>query len=244
MLKYAFSLGLVFCVSLTISGQDNMKPEKTEVWEPEPVVVDPGLSGSPPSDAIVLFDGSSFDQWESTKSGIPAWELAEGSMIVQKGTGGIRTKEKFGSVQLHIEWRTPARVEGKGQGRGNSGIFLQGRYELQVLDSYNNRTYSNGQAGSIYKQAIPLVNASRGPGQWQTYDIIYHAPTFKSDSAFETHPSITVFHNGVLIQDHTMIKGTTEYIGPPKVSRHGDDVLMLQDHSNPVAYRNIWLRKI
>ncbi len=244
MRKFIWFVIVSFIVVSASSGQNEIKPEATEVWEPEPTVVEPGSISGPPSDAIVLFDGSNFDHWESTNGGTPGWELSEGAMIVQKGTGGIRTKEHFGSFQLHIEWRTPAKVEGKGQGRGNSGIFMQERYELQVLDSYQNRTYSNGQAGSIYKQSPPLVNASRGPGQWQVYDVIYHAPSFKNEKKYDRPPTITVLHNGVLIQDHTEIRGTTEYIGPPKVVKHGAAPLMLQDHSNPTAFRNIWIRKL
>ncbi len=231
-------------IFVTSADCQKMKPQETEVWEPEPAVVTPGKAMAPPSDAIVLFDGSNTDAWQHKDGSEVGWTIEGDALVVEKGKGGIYTKESFGSVQLHIEWRTPAVVEGEGQGRGNSGIFLQSVYELQVLDSYQNRTYSNGQAGSIYKQAIPLVNASRRPGEWQSYDIIYHAPTFESESEYATPPTITVFHNGVLIQDHTVIKGATKYIGPPTVKQHGEAPLMLQDHSNPTAFRNIWLRKI
>ncbi|MCB0688991.1 MAG: DUF1080 domain-containing protein [Saprospiraceae bacterium] len=226
------------------SSAQEMKPEETEVWQPEPEVITPGMNGSAPSDAIILFDGSSFSNWQHEDASSVKWKLEDGAMIAQKGAGDIYTKQKFGSCQIHIEWRTPAEVVGESQGRGNSGIFLQGVYELQVLDSYNNRTYSNGQAGSIYKQTMPLVNASKGPGEWQTYDIIYHAPTFNSGHEYETPPYITVLHNGVLIQDHTKIQGTTPYIGLPKVNQHGKGPLRLQDHNNPTAFRNIWIREL
>lgn len=242
-MKNILTLALLFCSIIWLSGQE-MKPEETEVWSPEPAIVTPGMNGAPPSDAIVLFDGTSLDNWQHADGSAAKWKLDDGAMVAQKGAGDVFTREKFTSCQLHIEWRTPAKVEGEGQGRGNSGIFLQGIYELQVLDSYNNRTYSNGQAGSIYKQTMPLVNASKGPGEWQVYDIIYHAPTFNSGHEYETHPYITVFHNGVLIQDHTKIQGTTPYIGPPKVNQHGSGPLRLQDHNNPTAFRNIWIRKL
>jgi hypothetical protein len=240
---------LTFCllagtIILACAQQPQMKPEETEVWEPEPPIVTPGMNGSAPSDAIILFDGTSLDGWQHQDGSPVKWKLEDGAMVAQKGAGDVFTKKTFGSAQIHIEWRTPAKVEGEGQGRGNSGIFLQGVYELQVLDSYNNRTYSNGQAGSIYKQTMPLVNASKGPGEWQTYDIIYHAPTFASGREYKTHPYITVFHNGVLIQDHTKIQGTTPYIGMPKVNQHGKGPLRLQDHNNPTAFRNIWIREL
>ena len=165
-------------------------------------------------------------------------------MTVAKGAGDIRTKQTFGDIQLHIEWRTPADVQGEGQGRGNSGIFLSEKYELQVLDSYNNRTYSNGQAGSIYKQAIPMVNASRPPGEWQVYDVVFIAPKFNQDGTLNTPGRITVFHNGVLIHHNTEIKGTTEYIGKPKIVAHGKASIRLQDHGNPTSFRNIWVREL
>lgn len=218
-------------------------PKATEVWEPEPRIVKTGTLSSPPSDAIVLFDGKNLDEWESTKEGSAKWQVKDDAMIMN-GTGYIRTKRSFGDVQLHIEWKTPAKVEGEGQGRGNSGVFLQSTYELQVLDSYENRTYSNGQAGSIYKQTMPLVNASKAPGEWQVYDIIYKAPVFNADGIKVSPAYITVLHNNVLIQNHTEIKGTTPYIGLPQNSAHGKLPLSLQDHSNPVSYRNIWVREL
>lgn len=228
--------------SLSAQGFD---PKISEVWEPEPRVVTPGMGAAPPSDAIILFDGKNSDEWVMANDGSPLqWEVSDGAMTVKPRTGGIRTKRDFGDFQLHIEWRTPSKVEGDGQGRGNSGIFLQNRYELQVLDSYNNRTYSNGQAGSIYKQHMPLVNASRPPGEWQSYDVIYTAPRFNADGIRTAPARVTVLHNGVLIQHNTAILGTTEFRQMPQNVAHGKAPLMLQDHSNPVSYRNIWVRAL
>lgn len=219
-------------------------PKDTEVWEPEPRVVTPGVGTAPPSDAIVLFDGKNFNEWTHMDGSEVKWKLEDGAMTVVKGTGDIKTKRTFSDVQLHLEWRTPAVVESEGQGRGNSGVFLQGIYEVQVLDNYNNRTYSNGQAGSIYKQTMPLVNACKPPGEWQTYDIIYRAPHFNKDGIKVASARVTVIHNGVVIQNNTEIKGTTPFIGLPQNNAHGDGPLRLQDHSNPVSYRNIWMREL
>ncbi len=219
---------------------------KTEVWEPVPPVVTPGLWTLPPSDAIVLFDGSGLDQWESVDGGPAPWQVTEGVLVVKAGTGDIQTRMAFGDVQLHIEWKTPVDTAGReGQARGNSGVFLMGLYEVQVLDSYRNRTYSNGQAGAIYKQHIPLVNACRPPGEWQSYDIIFTAPRFGADGSVEQPAFFTVFHNGVLIHNHVEVKGPTVWIGEPKYAPHPDKLpLRLQDHGNPVAYRNIWIRPL
>lgn len=234
----------VFTVVAVACAQE-ADPEATEVWEPEPAIVTPGKGTAPPSDAIVLFDGTSLDSWQHVAGGDVKWNVAEGAMTVEAGTGDIETKQGFGDVQLHVEWRTPAEVSGDGQGRGNSGVFLQKRYEVQVLDSYDNRTYSNGQAASIYKQYIPLVNASRGPGEWQTYDIVFRAPRFDSSGKLETPGYITVIHNGVLVQNHVEIRGTSVYRGEPKYEAHPlEQPLSLQDHSNPVSYRNIWVREL
>ncbi len=218
----------------------------TEVWKPAVRVIDAGeTTVAPPSDAIVLFDGKNTSSWEGQDGGPVKWKVADGSMTVVGGTGIIRTKEGFGNCQLHIEWRTPAEVKGDGQGRGNSGILLMGKYELQVLDSYRNPTYSNGQAGSIYKQLMPLVNASRKPGEWQTYDVVFMAPVFNIDSMVKTPATITIFHNGVLIQNHATLFGTTEYIGIGSYKKHAEkEPLLLQDHNNPVSYRNIWIREL
>ncbi len=225
-----------------------MKPEMTEFWNPEVTVVTPGTQPSDaPSDAIVLFDGTNASltkNWTNDKGAAPGWKVADGCVTVQRGTGVIQTSGKFEDFQLHIEWRSPAEVVGTSQGRGNSGIFLQGLYEVQVLDNYNNRTYRNGQAGSLYKQYAPLVNACKKPGEWQVYDIIYTAPRFKADGSFFTPARVTVLHNGVLAQNNVQLLGPTEYIGVPKYKAHGPGPLILQDHGNPVSYRNIWIRNL
>ena len=243
----------LFC-AYSVSAQNQvpepmkMKPEMTEFWDPEVTVVTPGeLPQNAPSDAIVLFDGTaaSYAQnWVSRKNEAPGWKVADNCFTAVKGTGDIKTKMDFEDVQLHIEWRTPAEVVGESQGRGNSGIFLQGLYELQVLDNYNNRTYRNGQAGSMYKQYAPLVNVCKKPGVWQTYDIIYTAPRFKDDGSVFTPARITVLQNGVLVLNNVQLLGPTEYIGIPKYKKHGPAPLVLQDHNNPVSYRNIWIRKL
>ena len=201
-------------------------------------------STTAPSDAIILFDGTNLDEWSNSKGAAAGWKVADGAMTVVKGTGTVQTKRNFGSVQLHLEWRTPAEVVSEGQGRGNSGVFLNGIYEVQVLDSYNNRTYSNGQAASIYKQYMPLVNACRPPGEWQIYDIIYMQPEFNKDGIKVKSGTLTVIQNGILVQNNIEIKGTTPYIGLPKNPVHGDGPLILQDHGNPVSYRNIWVREL
>jgi hypothetical protein len=228
---------------------NKMAPGMTELWDPEVKIIQPGATDSEaPSDAIVLFDGTDINkEWEDTKGNPSKWIVKDGTLISVKGSGFIQTKRKFGNVQLHIEWKTPSEVTGESQGRGNSGIFMQELYEIQVLDSYNNRTYRHGQAASIYKQFAPLVNASRGPGVWQTYDVIYTAPTFNSDTTtYYTPPRITLLHNGVLVQNNISLRGPTEYIGIPEyfIKVHGTGSLQLQDHGNPVAYRNIWIREL
>jgi hypothetical protein len=228
---------------------NKMTPGMTEIWDPEVRIVQPGAKDSDaPSDAIVLFNGTDINsEWVDSKGNPSKWIVNDGNLISVKGSGYIQTKRKFSNVQLHIEWKTPSEVTGESQGRGNSGVFLQERYEVQVLDSYNNRTYRHGQAGSLYKQYAPLVNVSRKPGEWQSYDIIYTAPTFNSDTTtFYTPPRITVIHNGVLIQNNVSLRGPTEYIGIPEyfIKKHGPASLFLQDHGNPVAYRNIWIREL
>ncbi len=235
---------LLICTPLF--SQKIIDPEMTMVWEPIPEIVTPGNLYSPPSDAIVLFDGTDLSQWSSAASGEESeWILNDdGSMTVKKGSG-IETKEEFGSVQLHIEWKTPAEIEGEGQGRGNSGIYFQKEYEIQILDSYENVTYSNGQAASVYKQSIPLVNASRPPGEWQIYDIIFNEPVYDDQGFRLKKGTFTVFHNGVLVQNNVEIQGTTEHTGKPKLRNIKTlKKLYLQDHSNPVSFRNIWLRKL
>jgi hypothetical protein len=241
-LKKSFILITFFAISFKLFSQDD--PKLTEVWEPVPSIVNPGSGVSAPSDAIVLFDGNNLEQWQNAEGGKAEWLVEDAILTVKPGAGIIKTKELFSDCQLHIEWRSPVKVVGEGQGRGNSGIFLQSRYELQVLDCYNNITYSNGQTGSIYKQGIPLVNACLKPGEWQTYDIIYKAPVFKEDGSLESPAYISVLHNGVLIQNHFEIKGSTEYIGQPKYKAHQKDAIILQDHGNDVSYRNIWIREL
>jgi hypothetical protein len=216
----------------------------TELWEPVPRPVEAGINGAPPSDAIVLFDGKNLDQWESVNSSPPQWEITDGHLVVVPGTGNLRTRQRFSDVQLHIEWRTPAIVAGEGQDRGNSGVFLMERYEVQVLDSFENTTYPNGQAASVYKQHIPLVNASRAPGEWQTYDIVFMAPQFDRDGRIRRPATVTVLHNGVLVQNNVTLHGPTEYIGEPQYIEHGKAALELQDHGSPVAYRNVWIREL
>jgi len=236
-----FFAGIV--TSAAVCGQ-KWTPELTDIFKPVPRLVTPGTGTSPPSDAIFLFDGTNLDQWEKEGGGPAGWEVKDGIMTVVKGSGSIRTRQGFGDVQLHIEWRTPAEVVGEGQGRGNSGVFLQSLYEVQVLDSYENSTYVNGQAGAVYKQHIPLVNACRPPGKWQTYDIIFTAPRFKEDGSLFSPATMTVLQNGVLIQNHVTLLGPTEDIGLPSYKMHDLKLpLMLQDHGNPVSYRNIWIRE-
>ena len=225
-------------------------PESSELWNPVPRLVTPGgtSNASPtataPSDAMVLFDGKDLSKWKASGKGNVQWTVSDGAITVKPGTGDIQTVDEFDNYQLHIEFRTPSVVKGNSQGRGNSGIFQQGVYELQVLDSYDNPTYSNGQAGSLYKRAMPLVNASRKPGEWQTYDVIWMAPKFNKDSMIIEPAFVTVFHNGVLVQNHTAIAGTTPYIGAPQNQVHGKGPIKLQDHVDLVSYRNIWIREL
>ncbi len=208
-----------------------------KVW-PEVPVVEPGEPGQPPSDAVVLFDGTDLSQW----NGGEKWQIQDGYAIA-KG-GGLTTKQPFGSCQLHLEWASPEKIEGSGQGRGNSGVYLMGHYEVQILDSYHNPTYPDGQAGAVYKQHPPLVNASRKPGEWQTYDIIFNAPQFK-DGKLAKPASVTVLHNGVLVQNHFELTGGTFWHKPPSYTPHEDKLpLHIQFHRNPVRFRNIWIREL
>ncbi len=205
----------------------------------EPAVVDPGPVGGPPSDAVVLFDGKDMSQWE----GAEKWTVRDGYAV--SGGGTVRSKPAFGDCQVHLEWAAPPEVSGSGQGRGNSGLFLMGIYEVQILDSYQNKTYFDGQAGGIYKQHPPLVNACRKPGQWQTYDIIWTAPRFDEQGELVSPAHVTVLHNGVLIQNHFQLEGDTPYDRPPRYRKHPDKLpLTLQYHGNPVRFRNIWVREI
>jgi hypothetical protein len=243
MKKTLFAL-IMLTASGIVLGQQ-MKPEETEDWSKKPAIVNPGKRGGPPSDAIVLYRGpQDAVNWINNDGTSIKW-ITDSILTVAKGTGSIKTVRSFGDCQLHIEWRCPQVVEGSGQGRGNSGIFLMGKYELQVLDSYNNETYYNGQAGSIYKQHIPLVNASLKPGEWQTYDVIFIAPRFNPEGQVVSPAYITVIHNGVLIQNHSRLRGPTEYIGMPVYKSHPDKLpLGLQDHGNPTSFRNIWIREL
>jgi len=223
--------------------------EETEVWAPVPAVVTAN-ENTPPSDAITLFDGKSLSQWQGAEGGEAKWDVQNGALTVVPKTGDIKTKESFCDAQLHIEWTTPIKVTGEdgkeltSQARNNSGVFFQELYEVQILDSYNNKTYSNGQAGSIYKQHIPLVNPTRAPGVWQTYDIIFTAPKFNAAKKLTSPARATVLLNGVLVQNNVEIQGATAWIGKPAYSAHGCAPLRLQDHGNAVSFRNIWVRKL
>lgn len=231
-----------------ISAEERKKidPKLTEFWEPKVPKVAPTENNGAPSDAIVLFDGSNFDSWTQGNSSPVEWVLnKDSSMTVNPKTGGITSKQVFGSIQLHLEWKSPQKIEGKsGQGLGNSGVFLQGRYEIQVLDNIDNETYSNGQVGSIYKQSIPLAMASVPTGEWNIYDVIYHQPEFDENGEVIKKATITVLHNGVLVQDHFEIQGPTEYKGPPIYKAHGKGPIHLQAHGDLVSYRNIWVREL
>jgi hypothetical protein len=246
------SVGGLAAVSLAVA---QTKPEETEIWKPAVPFVAPAKDlGGAPADAIVLFDGKGLDQWVSALDKSPAgWTVADGVLTVDKARGNIETKRSFRDYQLHLEWRIPAGITGSGQARGNSGVFLastgprdQG-YEVQILDSYENATYVNGQAASVYKQHPPLANASRKPGEWQTYDIVWRAPVFGADGALVTPANVTVIHNGVLVQDHTVLAGETVYIGKPSYKAHGPAPIKLQAHgdpSAPISFRNIWVREL
>jgi hypothetical protein len=231
------------------------KPQDTEAWEPVPKAVTPGASNTgAPSDAIVLFDGRNLDEWVSAQDRTPAqWVVAGGVLTVNKSAGNIETRRAFRNYQLHIEWKVPENITGTGQARGNSGVFLASTgpgdagYELQILDSYNNATYVNGQAGSIYKQAVPLVNPIRGPGEWQTYEVVWTAPIFNTDGSLKTPAYVTVLFNGVLVQNHFALKGETLYLGQPFYKNFDTAPIKLQAHgdkSEPISFRNIWVREL
>ncbi|VTR98857.1 3-keto-disaccharide hydrolase [Tuwongella immobilis] len=243
------SLRSVF-VSLTIGGllwgsyslgmaTMQVREYKSGIVWPEPVVVTPGEGTAPPSDAIVLFDGKDLSKF----NGGPLWEIKDGYAIAKKTA--LVTKDKFGSCQLHVEFATPEKVEGSGQGRGNSGIYLMNRYEIQILDSYENTTYFDGQCGSVYKQQPPLVNVCRKPGEWQSYDIIFNAPEFDSKGQVTKPAVVTVLQNGVVVQNHFELKGGTFYDRPAAYIPHGPkEPLQIQFHGNPIRFRNIWLREL
>lgn len=229
---------------------EKMRPGMSEYWTPQPKIVTPGdiATNSAPSDAIVLFDGRNLDAWKSSQTGGPAeWDVHDGVVTVNKSKGDIQTKDDFDSFQLHLEWLVPENITGSSQVRGNSGVYLQGMYEVQILDCYNNETYVNGMTGSIYKQKAPTANVMRKPGEWNVYDIIYTSPVFNEDGTYKTHPKVTVIQNGCVIVNDYDIQGTTEYIGFPRVVKHGDGPILLQSHgdpSEPISFRNIWLRPL
>ncbi len=250
---------LIFVAASLVAQEPTRAPkhEDTEVWEPVPKVVTPGdTCGAPPSDAIVLFDGKNLDEWVSAQDHTPAkWTVHDGIVTVskEKGVGNIETKRKFKNYQLHVEWRIPENITGSDQARGNSGVFLASTgpgdagYELQVLDNYNNKTYVNGMVGSIYKQAIPLANAARKPGEWQTYDVVWTAPTFNADGSVKSPAYATVFFNGVVVENHFELKGETRYIGQPFYKAYDSAPIKLQAHgdkSEPISFRNIWVREL
>lgn len=238
------TLLLTLAAAVAAAAQSRGRPELTEVWDPVPPKINPGDAGRAPSDAIVLFDGTDLSEWTG-RDGAARWNVEDGAFTVVKETGEIATRRAFGDIQLHIEWRSPTELVGEGQDRGNSGVFLMDLYEVQVLDSYESRTYSNGQAGSIYKQFIPEVNATRAPGEWQSYDIVFMAPRFAADGGLEEPATMTVLHNGVLIQNHVTLRGPTKFIGEPAYEAHESKLpLTLQDHGNPVSFRNIWVREL
>jgi Domain of Unknown Function (DUF1080) len=252
-----FASAALFGLAAPLFAQSPVKPkpEETEIWEPVPKVVSPGATCmAAPSDAIVLFDGKNLDEWVSNKDKSPAkWNVADGVMTVSKGEGNIETKRSFKNYQLHLEWKVPTSITGSSQARGNSGVFLASTgpgddgYELQVLDSYENKTYVNGMAGSIYKQAIPLANPTRKPGEWQAYDIIWTAPTFNTDGSVKTPAYVTVLFNGVLVENHFELKGQTLYIGKPFYKPYTEAPIKLQAHgdkSEPLSFRNIWVREL
>lgn len=225
-------------------AQTKFQPQDTEFYTPilRTVTTAPNQA---PSDAIILFDGKNLDQWKSTENNSPApWKIVNGILVVNPKTGGIETKQHFEDFQLHLEWKSPEVIKGEGQGRGNSGIFLQGKYEIQILDNFNNPTYVNGQASSLYKQQPPLVTAVKKAKEWHTYDILYSAPKFNKDGICIKKGSVTMLHNGVVTHYNTQIEGTTEYIGLPQMNAHGAGPIILQDHGDLVSFRNIWIRPL
>lgn len=254
---FAISMLLASGAAAVAQAAAQPDPKKTEVWAPVPPVVTPGATaGAAPSDAIVLFDGKNLDEWVSAQDHTPArWFVRDGDMVVNKaaGVGNIETRRKFRDYQLHIEWRIPADITGSDQARGNSGVFLASTgpadagYELQVLDSYRNGTYVNGMAGSLYKQSIPLANAARRPGEWQSYDVVWTAPRFNSNGSLKSPAYATVFWNGVLVDDHFELKGQTLYRGKPFYQAFEGAPIKLQAHgdpSEPISFRNIWVRDL
>jgi hypothetical protein len=217
---------------------------------PQPPVITPGVEstqeqpGKPPSDAVILFDGKDLSAWESVKGGPALWKVAEGYLEVVPHTGDIKTKQAFGDCQLHVEWAAPDPPHGQDQDRGNSGVYLMTLYEVQVLDSYESKTYPDGQAAAIYGQYAPSVNACRPPGQWQSYDIIFHGPRFDTAGKVVRPATFTVLHNGVLVQDHVTVLGLTDGEHQPYRQTPTKLPVKLQDHNHPVRFRNIWIREL
>lgn len=255
-MKQLFLIGVFCSLSIyNVIAQDKPKPQDTEFYTPVPPVVTPGNANTAPSDAIILFDGKNLDQWVSVNDKSAAkWIVKDGMFTVNKSSGNIETKRSFNNYQLHIEWLIPSDINLEGQSRGNSGLFLASTgpgddgYELQILDSYNNNTYTNGQAASIYKQTPPLVNANRKPGEWQTYDVIWTAPVFYGDGSLKSEARVTVLFNGVLVQNNFVLSGPTQYIGKPSYKKaHGPSPIKLQSHGDksvPISFKNIWIREL
>jgi 3-keto-disaccharide hydrolase len=252
----ATGLAIIGLVLVTLprpsSGQEAVfKWKQHDRDRTQPTVITPGTfsteeqPGRPPSDAIILFNGKDLSNWEAVKGGPAEWEVGDGYFQVVPGKGDIRTQQTFGDFQLHVEWAEPNPPRGEDQDRGNSGVFLQGLYETQVLDSYQSKTYADGQAGAMYGQYPPLVNACRPPGEWQTYDIVFHGPRFMPNGNLLRPATVTVLQNGVLVQDHVALTGPTEHmIRPPYQSGVTSGPLRLQDHNHPVRYRNLWIREL
>lgn len=257
MKRFFLPAALLVSAAAYAQTQPQAKPEDTEVYEPVPKVVAamPNLA-PPPADAVVLFNGKDLSQWVTTEDrNAPAkWKVGGGILTVDKTAGNIETKQSFTNYQLHLEWRVPANITGTGQARGNSGLFLASigkgdlGYELQILDSYNNKTYVNGMAGSIYKQRVPLANPCRKPGEWQSYDVVWLAPAFKADGTVATPARVTVIFNGIVVQNNVELAGPTQYIGPAAYRQaHGASPIKLQSHgdkSEPDSFRNIWIREL
>jgi hypothetical protein len=255
MLGFTLAFGFSFATAMTAQEQHPEGPTPpgarwaVHSWSrPRPPIVQPAPAGVPvraPGDAIVLFDGHGLEQWMAEDSSAAKWKATAGFIECVPGTGSLISRRGFGDMQLHIEFATPTPPHGESQERGNSGVFLMGRYEIQVLDSYQNDTYPDGQAGAVYGQTPPLVNASRGPGQWQTYDIVFHRPHFNADGSVHDPARVTVLHNGVLIQDNTVITGHTVHMAIARYEAHPDRAsLVLQDHANRIRYRNVWVREL
>ncbi|AMR33618.1 hypothetical protein A0256_20390 [Mucilaginibacter sp. PAMC 26640] len=255
-MKKLFITTMIIASGLSSQAQQSAKPEDTEIWTPVPKVVTPAkIAGEAPSDAIILFGGKNLDEWVLTNdsTSMRKWNVAGDIITVDKKAGDLQTKRKFTDFQLHIECKIPEDIAGSGQARGNSGIFLAalpwgaGGYELQVLDNFGNKTYVNGQAGSMYKQSPPLVNACRKPGEWNYYDVVWTAPRFNEDGSVNAPARVTVLHNSILVQNNTILKGDTPYIGQPQYRKHGPAPIKLQAHgddSKPISYKNIWVREL